>query len=137
MNTKNIKLTVVIFITLCFTLIFYGVFPNLSSADFSLFNFSKGMLAGMSGVAAFVWLLFLISTIKKSYKSKGLIPLIINSKEILLKIGMFFLLIGTILATYFSNSPFFLITGAIVMCISMVFNIIHLMERKSQSSFNN
>ena len=115
MSFKKIKLTAVSLITLGFIIIFLAIQPNLSSTDFSLYNFSKGMLAGMSLVAAVVWLFFLISNIKN--------PGGINRKKFLICITTFCLLASTIAATYFSNNPFLLTVGAIIMCIAMILNI--------------
>lgn len=115
MSFRSLKILAVSLISLSFIIIFLAVQPNLSATDFSLYDFSKGMLAGMSLVAAVVWLFFLISNIKN--------PGGINSKRFLFCITMCCFLTGTIAATYFSNNPFLLTVGAIIMCIAMVIYI--------------
>lgn len=128
MNFKKIRLISVTFITTGLILMFLTLKPGFSSADFSLYEFSKGMLAGMSSVAAVIWLYLTISSIIKSKRNETS-PLENHGKSILLSSGLFVLLLGTILSTFFSNNPLLLVTGTLIMCVAMILNTINIKEK--------
>ena len=128
MKIKNIKITAPIFSTLGLILIIYGVHPDFPSTSFSLYDFSKGVLIGLSIVTAFVWLLFLISTIKKSRNTNGQNSLVDN-RQVILSISMICLLIGTIVTVNFSDNQLLLTAGTIIMCASMLLNIVYIKDR--------
>ncbi len=128
MKSKNLKLTIIALATLGIILVFGRTLIDISSPDFSLFEFSKGMLAGMSGVAAVVWFGFLISTIVRADKTDGLISLIIKNRQILFGAVLLCFLVGTIITTLISDNALLLITGALVMSTAMVLNILYLKE---------
>lgn len=79
----------------------------------------------MSSVTAVVWLIFLITDIKKFDRTNRTASLIHN-KQILLSIIMICFLTSLIIMINFSENHLLLAFGTIVMCASMSLNIIHL-----------
>ena len=125
MKTTKIKLSVIAIITLGSVLVFIGVQPNLSSDKFAVYDFLKGMLAGIGSVAAALWLYFLILMIKRSDRSKGIISAIINNKQIKSSLIISLLLMAATITVYFSHNIILLVAGTIITGVSMVLNILY------------
>ena len=125
MKTTKIKLSVIAIVTLGSVLVFIGVQPNLSSDKFAVYDFLKGMLAGIGSVAAALWLYFLILMIKRSDRSKGIISAIINNKQIKSSLIISLLLMAATITVYFSHNIILLAAGTIITGVSMVLNILY------------
>ncbi|MGA7838195.1 MAG: hypothetical protein WB996_09525 [Ignavibacteriaceae bacterium] len=113
MNVKNIRLAFISVITAGFVFVFFSDYPGLTSVGSSLFDFSKGMMTGMSLVATAAWLYFLAVEIRSSYKAGGIVSTIKSNKPIF-SFLMFSLLAGTIVTVYKSNNSILLVSCSFI-----------------------
>ena len=123
MNIRYNKLALITIVSFSFIFIFCGVLPVFSSLGFSLYDFSQGMLDGLCGVAAAVWLIDLFSNFVKA----GRITALENNKsKILLDLSISLFLIGIILSSGIPGSTVVSLLGFVILCVSVVLNLIYL-----------
>lgn len=130
MVNKKIKYIVLLISTISLILIFIGVLLNISSPGFSLYEFARGMLFGIGGVATVVWLISLANLISRTDKSKGAIISILKNKYLLLSILIFLLILGTEVAVYLSGNQILLTAGIIITGVSIFLNKLNLTKKK-------
>jgi len=114
MNIKNIKLAFISVITVSIVFVFFSDYPGLTSTGSSLFDFSRGILTGMSLVAIIVWLYFLATEIGSSYRAGGIISTI-KSNKVVFSFLMFSLLAGTIFTIYKADNSLLLVICSFIM----------------------
>ena len=128
MISKNMKLGIIITAISSMLVEFFAAGVRISSPGSGLYDFSRGMLIGLSGVAAVVWLMFVISNF--SGRNKGKSYIFGSNKNMLLSILMLILLIGTIFAVSLSESLLLLAGGSIITGAAFVLNITYLRKFK-------
>jgi|GEM_PF-4349991 len=132
MKLKNGKLSLITIAAFGIILVFFGVLPVFSSPGFSVYEFSRGMLAGMCGVAAVIWLIDLFTSVFKAYKSAGLTSVMKNNMKVLLSSSISLFLIGIIFSAGIPGNTSLNFIGFIILCISIVLNLIYLGKVRRQ-----
>ena len=123
--TKTKRLSVFTLLFFGMITIFAGVFPNLASPNFSFYEFSRGMLTGLSGLAAVRWMILLVKVIIKETRSLMKIfsePVDMNA---VLCIGMSLMFSGLTLTSIFPATDLLLRIGFILIGLSIVFNAVY------------
>ncbi len=134
MTKKNLRITSLSLFTLAIILITWAIFPDINSKDFSVFEFAKGMLTGMCGVASIAWLISTYNEFRKDAFGKNIKNKMINNNQVLLGLGMTFLFIAITLNSFLTNNSVLILSGSLLLGISVVFNIVYLV-RKGKTNF--
>lgn len=125
MSIKTKKITIATLITFGLITLFFTIFPGMDSKDFSVHEFFKGMLTGMSGVATVAWFVALINALRKSGKSVSQNFSTIFNKDTVLAFAMLSLFLGITFRSFPDSGPLVLTIGMISIFISIVFNLLY------------
>jgi hypothetical protein len=128
MSVKKVRILGTTFVGLSLICIFYFTQRSLSSENFSLLEFAKGVLTGMTGVATVAWLINLFTDIRKIYKPSDT-GITVSGNVIVFRAVMLSCLIGTLFTAIYSYNIFLLTAGTIVMSISLILYIVYLRDR--------
>ncbi len=122
MNMKNVKIVSSALIISGLFFIASGIFSKDTYPASDYYDFMRGMLTGISSVAAVVWLIFLIKVVNYSRNKIIIIPRTIKAGQILSSIGLFCLFSTAIIASRFLNNYFLTAAGIIAAGASIVLN---------------